>query len=74
MPIYVRLQIEKENIFIDISGTHAISVSWEEKAKHLLGSKADISEFEDAIRYWLIACFSSCLLLLNLFRVLMLQT
>ncbi|XP_031125306.1 lysine-specific demethylase lid isoform X2 [Ipomoea triloba] len=44
------LHIEKENIFIDISGIYAIAVSWEEKAKHLLGSKADISEFEDAIR------------------------
>ncbi|CAH9137395.1 unnamed protein product [Cuscuta epithymum] len=46
----ITLQIDKENIFVDISEVHALAVSWEERAKHLLRTKADISEFEDAIR------------------------
>ncbi|VFQ70792.1 unnamed protein product [Cuscuta campestris] len=44
------LEIEKENLFLDISKVHALALSWEERAKNLLGTKADISEFEDAIR------------------------
>ncbi|XP_010255404.1 PREDICTED: lysine-specific demethylase 5B isoform X2 [Nelumbo nucifera] len=46
----VMLQIDNENIFVDVSRVLAAASSWEERSKHILGSKAQMSEFEDAIR------------------------
>ncbi|XP_059661778.1 lysine-specific demethylase JMJ17 isoform X2 [Cornus florida] len=44
------LQIEKEKFFVDISGVLATAMCWEEKAVHILGSEAQMSDFEDVIR------------------------
>ncbi|XP_047341100.1 lysine-specific demethylase 5B [Impatiens glandulifera] len=44
------LEIEKEQLFGKISEVLATAKCWEERAKHILGSKAQISEFEDALR------------------------
>ncbi|CAK9184600.1 unnamed protein product, partial [Ilex paraguariensis] len=50
MPIYARLQVEKEKLFAEISGLHAVGICWEEKAKHILASEAQMSDFEDLLR------------------------
>ncbi|KAK4400820.1 Lysine-specific demethylase 5C, partial [Sesamum angolense] len=44
------LQIEKEKLFIDISQRYAIAMCWEEKAKHVLATRAPMSDFEDVLR------------------------
>ncbi|KAK4422610.1 Lysine-specific demethylase 5A [Sesamum alatum] len=44
------LQIEKEKLFSDISQRHAIAMCWEEKAKHVLATRARMSDFEDVLR------------------------
>ena len=46
-----RLQIEGEQLFIDISGVLAAAMHWEERAAHIFASKAQMSDFEDAIRF-----------------------
>ncbi|KAF8412259.1 hypothetical protein HHK36_000220 [Tetracentron sinense] len=46
----VILRIESEKLFVDVSGVLAAAISWEERAKHVLGSMAPMSDFEDAIR------------------------
>lgn len=48
--ILVRLQIEKEKLFVNISVIHAAAVHWEEKAQDLLATKAPLSELEDILR------------------------
>ncbi|KAL6544030.1 hypothetical protein OROGR_010527 [Orobanche gracilis] len=42
--------IEKEQIFTDISQRHAAAIFWDKKAKHLIATKARISDFEDLLR------------------------
>ncbi|KAH6777584.1 transcription factor jumonji domain-containing protein [Perilla frutescens var. frutescens] len=44
------LQMEKEKLFVDISQRHACAVSWEEKGRDLLATRAPMSEFEDILR------------------------
>ncbi|KAL3619294.1 hypothetical protein CASFOL_036864 [Castilleja foliolosa] len=44
------LQIQKEEIFTDISKRHAAAMCWDEKAKHLLATRARMSDFEDLLR------------------------
>ncbi|CAK9141883.1 unnamed protein product [Ilex paraguariensis] len=44
------LQVEKEKLFAEISGLHAVGICWEEKAKHILASEAQMSDFEDLLR------------------------
>ncbi|KAK6117074.1 hypothetical protein DH2020_049119 [Rehmannia glutinosa] len=44
------LQIEKEKLFTDISERHAVAMCWEEKAKHVLATRARMSDFEDVLR------------------------
>lgn len=57
----VRLQIEKEKLFTDISHRHCIALCWEEKAKHVLSSRAHICDFEDMLRYLYFVPTSNCL-------------
>lgn len=59
------LQIEKEKLFVDISRRHAVAVRWEEKAKHVLASEAQMSEFEDILR----ASEDMCIILPSLIHV-----
>ncbi|KAL6547914.1 hypothetical protein OROHE_009619 [Orobanche hederae] len=42
--------IEKEQIFTDLSQRHAAAICWDEKAKHLVATKAHMSDFEDLLR------------------------
>ena len=46
-----RLQIENEKVFKKISGVLAQAVRLEEKAKHILSSEVQMSEFEDVVRF-----------------------
>lgn len=46
-----RLQMEKEKLFSELSQRLAVAMSVEEKAKLCLGNKAEISEFEDVLRF-----------------------
>lgn len=48
---YVRLQIEKEKLFNDISEVLVVAMHWEEKAKNVLSREAEMSEFEDILRF-----------------------
>lgn len=52
--LVIRLQIEEEKLFANISGVLAVALSWEEKAKHILSSEAQMSDFEDLIRFVLL--------------------
>ncbi|CAA0838763.1 transcription factor jumonji (jmjC) domain-containing protein [Striga hermonthica] len=45
-----KLQIEKEEIFADISQRHAAAICWDGKAKHVLAIRARMSDFEDLLR------------------------
>lgn len=56
-----RLQIETEKLFCDISEILLSSYSWEERAKRILRNGAQMSDFEDAIRFCLL-CLPSFLL------------
>ncbi|KAK6935388.1 JmjN domain [Dillenia turbinata] len=44
------LKIEREKLFVDISGVLAATRCWEERAKHILSCEGHLSDFEDAIR------------------------
>ncbi|KAJ4712113.1 Transcription factor jumonji (JmjC) domain protein [Melia azedarach] len=44
------LQIQREKLFIDISGVLAAAMHWEGRATDILVRKAQMSEFEDIIR------------------------
>ncbi|XP_043709984.1 lysine-specific demethylase 5A isoform X3 [Telopea speciosissima] len=44
------LKIENEKSFIDISGVLAAGISWEERAKHILKSVGQKTEFEEVLR------------------------
>ncbi|XP_051119104.1 lysine-specific demethylase JMJ17 [Andrographis paniculata] len=44
------LQIDKEKLFTDISERHSVAMGWEDKAKHVLASRAPLSDFEDMLR------------------------
>ncbi|KAK9276591.1 hypothetical protein L1049_006126 [Liquidambar formosana] len=46
----VVLQIEREKLFVDISEVLEAALCWEESARHILASEAQMSDFEDAIR------------------------
>ncbi|KAH9719670.1 transcription factor jumonji (JmjC) domain-containing protein [Citrus sinensis] len=46
----VILQIEREKLFIDLSGVLAAAMRWEERAADILIRKAQMCEFEDIIR------------------------
>ncbi|KAL9434409.1 hypothetical protein AB3S75_029115 [Citrus x aurantiifolia] len=46
----VILQIEREKLFIDLSGVLAAAMCWEERAADILIHKAQMCEFEDIIR------------------------
>lgn len=48
---FFRLQIEKESLFGNISGVISAAMLWEERATHILASKAQMFDFEDAVRY-----------------------
>lgn len=48
---WIRLQIETEKLFIDLSGILSAALQWEERAKDILARRAQISEFEDVIRF-----------------------
>ncbi|GER30362.1 lysine-specific demethylase 5D [Striga asiatica] len=45
-----KLQIEEEKIFADISQRHAAAICWDGKAKHVLATRARMSDFEDLLR------------------------
>lgn len=49
--LFVRLQIEKERVFADISQRHAAAVDWEERAKQVLATRACMSDFEEILRF-----------------------
>lgn len=55
--ILVRLQIEKEKLFVDIYQRHAGAMCWEEKARHLLATRAPMSDFEDVLRWFYFKIF-----------------
>ncbi|XP_042483738.1 uncharacterized protein LOC122064092 isoform X4 [Macadamia integrifolia] len=44
------LKIENEKLFIDISGVLAAGISWEERAKHILETVGQMTEFEEVLR------------------------
>ncbi|KAL3833496.1 hypothetical protein ACJIZ3_008232 [Penstemon smallii] len=44
------LQIQKEKLFTDLAERHAVAMCCEEKAKHVLATEAQMSEFEDVLR------------------------
>ena len=48
---YFRLQIEGEKLFLSLSREVAGALQWEERAKDILARKAQMSEFEDLIRF-----------------------
>lgn len=48
--LVIRLQIEEEKLFADITGAVSVALSWEEKAKHILSSEAQMSDFVDLIK------------------------
>lgn len=49
--LFTRLQIQREKLFIDISGVLAAAMHWEGRATDILVRKAQMSEFEDIIRF-----------------------
>lgn len=49
--ITLRLQIGDEKLFINIFEVLTAALSWEERANHILSSDAQISDFEDLIRF-----------------------
>lgn len=53
-----RLQIEGDQLFMDISGVLSAAMHWEERAAHILASEAQMSDFEDAIRFDVVLIFS----------------
>ncbi|XAR70302.1 hypothetical protein NMG60_11027112 [Bertholletia excelsa] len=46
----IELQIERERLFSNISGIVAAAMCWEERAKHILSTEAQMNAFEEAIR------------------------
>ncbi|KAE8055327.1 hypothetical protein FH972_012174 [Carpinus fangiana] len=44
------LQIERETLFVDMTGVLAAAVHWEERAKDILAHEATMCDFEDVIR------------------------
>lgn len=50
-----RLQIEGEQLFVDVSGVLAAAMHWEERAAHIFATEAQMSDFEDVIRF--LCCF-----------------
>lgn len=48
---FLRLQIEKEKLFVDLSGVIAAVRCWEERATKLLALEAQMLDFEDIIRF-----------------------
>ncbi|XP_059443641.1 lysine-specific demethylase JMJ17 isoform X2 [Corylus avellana] len=44
------LQIEREKLFVDMTGVLAAAVHWEERAKDILAHEAPMCDFEDVIR------------------------
>ncbi|KAJ0048148.1 hypothetical protein Pint_15199 [Pistacia integerrima] len=46
----VMLHIDREKLFIDMSGVLATALCWEERAADVLARKAQMSEFDDIIR------------------------
>ena len=47
----VRLHIEGEKLFVDMSEVFDAAMLWEERAKYILAHEAQISDFEDVIRF-----------------------
>jgi len=47
----LRLQIEKEKLFVDLSGVIAAVRCWEERATKLLAQEAQMLDFKDIIRF-----------------------
>lgn len=45
------MQIEREDLFLNLSRELAGALQWEERAKDILSCKAQMSEFEDLIRF-----------------------
>lgn len=50
--LFFRLKIENEKLCADISRVLTDAMSWEERAKHILASEDQMSEFEDIIRFF----------------------
>lgn len=46
----IRLQIDNETLFVDMSKVLEAAICWEERAAHILSTKATMPEFEDIIR------------------------
>lgn len=46
----VELQIDNETLFVDMSKVLEAAICWEERAAHILSTKATMPEFEDVIR------------------------
>lgn len=46
-----RLQIESEKLFVDVIEVLAAAMHWEKRATCILAQEADLSEFEDVIRF-----------------------
>lgn len=46
-----RLHIESEKLFVDVIEVLAAAMHWEKRATCLLAQEADLSEFEDVIRF-----------------------
>lgn len=51
------LRMEKEQLFLGISGTLANARSWEDRAQYVLINNCDICDFEDLIRLKLLPCY-----------------
>lgn len=68
--LFTRLQIEREKLFIDLSRVLAAAMRWEERAADILIHKAQMSEFEDIIRFeHSVSYFLFCNVSLFLFTV-----
>lgn len=48
---FVRLQIEKEELFVCLSEMLAAAMSWEERTREILAVESKLEDFEDAIRF-----------------------
>lgn len=52
-----RLQIEREKLFVDIIEVLAAAMNWEQRATCILAREAEMSEFEDVIRFIVFCLF-----------------
>lgn len=49
--LFSRLEIDKEKLFADIRGVLDSAMSWEKRAMNFLAHGAELSDFEEIIRF-----------------------